>query len=515
MIRIPRRHRRHLGPRFVSPNTKSIAIAIDGGAPVVTNLMPSSPACANYSTRSYTQCQIFVTTTVGSHTFSLRAYDALDGSGNLLSANTSVPVTVNAGPNPPVSIVLGGVAASLEFLLPGSVPASPTENDVYGDITFSVSVYPLDADGNMILGAGAPTVSMTPPPGADIALTQVSASTWEIASSYQSTNPLTPNSWSIVPQATPVPNSGGTTVSLPVPFSLYQPWLYVTNHSGVPGSSANEAVGTMDENGNAKTPILSSGTAFSHVPSPTGIAYDPSNTWPYIADYAGNTVCVYTTLGALIQVSGGWTGLGSPQSIAYVPQTSSNGFATNRLYVGSMTPSGSSYITAYDEQGNQQLLTGGSGYPFPHIYQPRGIAYDSNSGRLYITDNEYGPTLWEFDTEGNVVNHFCSGTCVQGSLGGITFDSGNALLYATTGPGYSSSGASSVVAFSESGVMQSLTGTFPGLNSASGITYDPYNGEIYVVDHGANKVFAYDEQGNLITSFSSQGTGPVGIAVVP
>jgi hypothetical protein len=517
VIRIPRkhRHRKHLGPHFVTPSTESIAIAIDGGTPVDTNLTPRSSACTNYSTQSYTQCQIVVTTTVGSHTFSLTTYDGPNATGNKLSANTDVPVTVNAGANPPVSIVLGGIAASLEFLLPGSVSASPTENDVYGDITFSVSVFPLDADRNMILGAGAPTVSMTPPPGAKMTLTQDTANTWTIASTYQSANPVTPNSWTIAPQATPVPNSGGSTVSLPVPFNLYQPWIYVTNESG----SSSNWVGITDENGNVKTPVVSSGTPFSHVPSPTGIAYDPSNQWPYILDYSGSTVCVYTVMGALIGVSGAWTGLGSPQAIAYVPATSANGLTGNRLYVGSLSPSGSDYIAAYDEKGNKQTLTGGSVTPFGNVYQPRGIAYDSNSGHLYITDNEY-PSLFEFDTQGNQIAEYCyqpNPTCLSpGSLfGGITFDSGNALLYATVGPGYSSAGASSVIAISESGIVQSLTGTFPGLNSASGIAYDPYNGSIYVVDHSAGKVFQYDEQGNELRSFSSQGRGPVGIAVVP
>lgn len=501
---------------FISPATQSLTIAIDGGTAVPYGLTPTSPGCNVYGPVSYLECRISVTITTGPHTFSLVTYDGLNGTGNALSSALNVPFTVVGGSNEGLGVTLGGIARSLAVIPPNTPQVTGSQFDgftIYGNNTLPFTVLPVDADGNYILGPGAPSVSVnissnfhltagTPPPNAPNVV--------PLTSTYQPVNPTLAEVVTALAFASPSPGSGAGNASTQVRFALFQPWVYTVYWT-------SNSVYVTNEAGSART--LSSSSPFSRVPAPSGIAYDPHNFWPYIPSTDG-PVCVYDVEGDTVYVSGNWGGTQTPYDIAYVP-TSAYGDA---LYVvnnnaGSynggagprprgMRPHVGYYgVTGYTENGNPitSLLS------FPGLYSPVSIAYDSHNGDLYVTDDEYG-WVSQYDQTGNLISTLQSVT--TGGFGGIAFDSHNNTLYVVDAQN------SKVIAFTESGQLVKLAaGAFSNLNSPYGITYDPYNGFLYIGNQGNNKVTVYNENGaqqKPLAGFgSSSGVKPWGIAVVP
>ena len=148
----------------------------------------------------------------------------------------------------------------------------------------------------------------------------MSPNVWQLTSTYAATNPLTPLDDTVTAVSTPIPGSGGTTISSIVSFTLYQPWVYVTD------TSSGTPIDVFDERGN---PITTTATQpWYDIPSPTGITYDPHNQQLYIAGEGGNIVYVNDVEGNDIYPSGTpWRSLGSPMSALYVP-------SNNFIYVG-------------------------------------------------------------------------------------------------------------------------------------------------------------------------------------
>jgi hypothetical protein len=83
---------------------------------------------------------------IGSDTFTVKLYDGLSGSGNLLSTG-SLTQTI-AYQNNTVSVTFNGVVAAL------TVALNPTSVTVGTSTTVAVTVNALDADGNTIVGPG-------------------------------------------------------------------------------------------------------------------------------------------------------------------------------------------------------------------------------------------------------------------------------------------------------------------------------------------------------------------------
>lgn len=515
-IRIPMKKTKGVRrPAYISFYTKSIAIAVDKGKPTIVNLTFTSPGCTGNET--YTQCEISFQVTAGKHVFSLITYDQTNGKGKELSADTDVPFTVVSGSNTPLAVTLGGIARSMTIVTSGA-PETVGSGSVF-TMYASVSAFyfvPVDADGAYILSNGAPTTTLTTThgnPHVTIARSSISPNIYSVTSTYLPTNPLTPIQVAVKVVSTPIPTAGGSTVRASASISIYQPWLYVTNQY-------SSTVSVTDQYGTVKT-LPPSPAPFSHVPDPSGIAYDTNNTWPYIPSIDDNLVCVYNVLGGLVSV-GNWPQLDGPTDIAYVPATGGNYLylansgvryvarkhaqhRANRLQPRLPRQDGyNGSVTAYDEEGNQQSLSGG----FLEVNSPRGIAYDPHNGMLYVTDDGLG-TVLEYDTQGNLIANFSS-TLPYTTYGGIAFDPETTYLYAVD----QSSGTVDV--FDENGVVQELTPTaFSGLSEPNGIAYDPYNGAIYVTDDASNTVYAFSETGSSLFNFSSSGSGPWGIAAVP
>jgi len=125
-------------------------------------------------------------------------------------------------------------------------------------------------------------------------------------------------------------------------------------------------------------------------------------------------------------------------------------------------------------------------------------------------------TVTAYDALGNLIA--LSGTFpgIKGA-NGITYASSVGRLYvADCGTCYGT-GATTVLAFTLSGAAVPLAGgAFAGLQQPN-VLYVPANNQLYVPDYRQNRVFVYDLSGNAIaTSGSFPGlNGPYGIAYVP
>lgn len=176
VIRIPphsHRHEKGSGPRFVSPSTKSIEIAIAPAAgctactpasTIAADLTPSSPGCSKQS--GSTTCTISEVLGAGAYTATIATYDGpVSGgapTGNELSSNQAVPFSIVAGQNNQIAMTLEGRPASVAFALSGAQPANLNGSAMTIDgasTSVSIAAIAMDADGNAIVGPGSPSVS--------------------------------------------------------------------------------------------------------------------------------------------------------------------------------------------------------------------------------------------------------------------------------------------------------------------------------------------------------------------
>ena len=507
VLHVPLKKTSHgIKPRFVSIYTKSVAVSVDGGKPNIVEIGLGSKSCYFSPHVFELVCTINVSPGGGSHVFSVKTYDGADATGNLLSANTDVPFTVKPGTKQVIVMTLGGIAKSIAAVGdPPSVSATNstetgnllgTEFNVYENELFGMSIIGLDADGYLILGAGAPSTSITVSSSPHFTIVSTPSpqfqNIWLFQTSTSPSNPLTTSTVTISAKETPVPNSGGTTVTGTIKLTLYNHWVYVTNY-------ASSTVGIFDGTNVAQSPTYSQ--PFSHVPNPTGIAYDSNNHWPYIPDYLDNKICVYTVEGMLITPTGTFPNLSLPADIAYV-----NANNKNELYVvNNQGSSGGMPVTVYDENGN--LVTTANSWA--GLGNPRGIAYDPDNQMLYIADNA-AKTVLEYDLTGKKIASFSS-SLPHTKYGGITFDAQTGTLYAVD------AGNAAVVEFTQTGqlIAPGTNPPFPGLTGPTGIADDPYSGIIYVGDGGDNLVHEFFPDGFSLATFPGGGETPYGFAFAP
>jgi streptogramin lyase len=129
-------------PRYVSVNTASIAIVVNGaGSATVLNL--GDPAHCDASKK----CSISLSAPPGNDTFLISAYDAANGQGNLLSRAT-VQATIAANGTSVISAVLNGVVATMTVALANPMPT------LHQPLTDALTVVAKDASGATIVGPG-------------------------------------------------------------------------------------------------------------------------------------------------------------------------------------------------------------------------------------------------------------------------------------------------------------------------------------------------------------------------
>jgi DNA-binding beta-propeller fold protein YncE len=478
-------------PAFLSSSTQSATLNVTlqgsstsiSGFPQTDNLTPTSAGCT--STLASTQCALQLSLGPGSYDLTLTTYDQTGGAGNVLSSAQSVPFTVLEGQANVVTLTLGGVPASALIVstataLAGSVT---TGFSLTSSTPVTVLVFAVDADGNIIVGAGAPSVTLTSSAPAQLSVTEPTASTPNTVElmSHALTSAVT-----LIATVTPTATSGAGAVTTTATVSPTLLRVYVLDDSSSP-----DAVLKYDASGNA---VSSNG--FPGAVAPTGMAYDTANGLLYMANGNGtNAIIAYTTAGTQQTLSGSFAGLSNPSGIAY---DSGNGL----LYVVNQNTS----IATFDQQGNAKTVSGG----FTGAQTPYGIAYDPDNGFLYVASYD-ASTVTAFDGNGNQQT-------LSGSFGGgleqptgIAYDAANGDLYVT------SETNSKVLAYDAQGNQKTLSGTFANLNDPFAIGFDPLSGFLYVANLGSSAVTAYDQNGNF-QALAGTFTGtsfPLGITVAP
>jgi hypothetical protein len=161
-------------PAYISPSTQSITVAITGTATqtVTANLTPTSSGCS--STLASTVCVLTLTLGPGTYNAAVSTFDGANATGNELSAGQDIGFTIVAGATNTINIVLNGIPASLT-LLPATAAivatGGPTSFTLNGIVPGKLQAEALDADGNIIAGAGAPAFSVSQTGGASFTLT--------------------------------------------------------------------------------------------------------------------------------------------------------------------------------------------------------------------------------------------------------------------------------------------------------------------------------------------------------
>ena len=498
-------------PAYVSPATQSISVAVDAGAPTVQNLSPSSPNCASAGSAYPLNCTVPVSASAGSHTLTFITYDQPSGAGNELSAN-SIAVTFVAGQNPAIPVTLAGVPASFQLApataaSPSSIVGSATAGyEFFMGTSEKILVVALDADGNYIVGPGAPTIAASltgVAPGSGIAIAPVAGGNPNLFM----LSSTAAGAATLALSATPSAALAGSALTANVPLSAV---ALVTTVAGDAGVS-----GLVDGTGTT-----------ARLNGPYGDAYDSANGDIYVVDLCtirevtpgngtANSATVTTIAGSATcgDVDGTGTGaqLNYPYGIAYdstngdlyVPDqcsirqiTPGNGTANS----GVVTTIAGNYTTCGEVDGT------GTG---AQLNSPDGIAYDAATHDLYVTD-ENGCTVRQIDPGNGTLNSgvvitiagnpsSCTSTDGTGTsatfdnVEGVAVDSANGDLYVTdycsvrqvtTGNGSANSGVVTTIAGSDS-----TCGFADGTGTAAkfatylnGIAYDSTNGDLYVSD---------------------------------
>jgi DNA-binding beta-propeller fold protein YncE len=502
-IRIPHKKRRGRHSHYISDSTKSIGITIAGFGTTIANLRPSSPGCSTVA--GATQCSVSVTVPYGSAAYAFVTYDGLNATGNKLSANDAT-FDVVPGQTTQLGVVLGGITKSI-LVTPPTTPAvtgSQTAGfQLYGRLAHAFTFMALDADGNDIIGAGAPAVSMTAPPVAQhLGIATPAPATpnqWTFISSYKAQDPTVPRDAVVTAVVTPVPGSGAAVVSTAVHVAQYEPWIYVTDLTG-------NTLYVFDEQGNE---IDLGSSAWVGIPSPSGLTYDPNNKQLYTAGQGDGIVYQTNVTGTLVSPApGAWSNLAEPSGALYVT-------SNHHIYVSNTvapTPSAPppAGVVAFDENGTQQALGNEIA-----TQVAGGLAFDPVNGFIYTANYSQSSRVSAFDTNGALQTLSGGFPGIDGAYA-LAYDSNSGNMY--VGNVEYSSG--DVLVFDANGTPVTTTGTFSGLSYPSGLVYDPYDGLIYVADGGGedvpSTVHVYDEQGvTQPITFNETFSQAYGITVVP
>ncbi len=369
-------------PAYLASTTQSVVINATphgsgtslAGFPQTANLTATSTGCT--STLVSTTCTVTLTLAVGSDDVTITTYDGLGGSGNALSAAQTVDVTVVEGQANTLPIALGGIPTSVKIVA-GSGNVGGSAGLVFTlplGGNGSLLAYGVDADGNIILGAGAPVISAsisnTTPYG-------VTGPTTTAPNQINVTSLLSVATGSIArltATVTPVAGTGTGAVSKTV--TLQAPTLgviYTANY-------AFNHISVYDALGD----VLSPPGGFPGGSEPYNITYDSQNQTIYALTSAGTAINAYDRNGYLQSLSPGFTVTGTLLGLTYDPQE-------NLLYTIAF-PSGA--VGEYLPNGSPTSVSpgtfSGSGYGY-------GFSYDPHNGYLYGA----GGSIGAWDSNGN------------------------------------------------------------------------------------------------------------------
>lgn len=365
-ILIPRSHDgRHR--RFVSPATQSMRISVKRGRRKVVstkvNLTPASPGCSD--SLAGTLCSVSIEVPPGTgYSASLTAYDGLNATGNALSTDQRVAFKVAAGKTNTLSLTLSGIPKTL-------VAKALSGTSVY--------VGAQDADGNFIVGPGAPRFTASRGSGSTVvSITQPSATS--------------PNVFTVA-LVSPAPSVGatetiavtasypaGTTNACTTPGAVCSLAQAATARDVVSGTYFVADFGSNEVKG-FSTPLASFTQAPSYalsVASPSDAGLDSSGDL-FVMDWYG---------GSLYEFKPPYTGAPVTDAISI---SAANGMAFNSagtLFLGNQNDLGVAEV-ASPYTGSATVITSGVDFPYDVAVDADDNLYAANS--VGVTLGVYAP----------------------------------------------------------------------------------------------------------------------------
>lgn len=515
-------------PRYVSPAMQSLGVTVDAGTPnqsvSTQNIGPGDPGCNTPSPTAPLTCTLQIAVAPGPHTFDFRTYDGrLDGGGvpqgSLLSANLGFPFTIQQGQSNSFRLVMQGVPAGVAVL---AAPNADMRGDASGGFdlygayqadgtTFfprTFTVVATDADGNFIVGPGAPALSLTSSNTAQLSSGVAAASNpnqFTVTPAGASTSSAIELTATATPSSAADANSGAAPVSVNIPVryaARNAPRIYL---SGGPGQNW---IKVYDEHGNQLTGL--SGT-FPNLSGPTGLGYDRAGDRVFAANYSNGTVTAYTSDGTQVPLA---TPIArtNPTAVAYDS-------SADRIYVATHDLG----LFVYDTSGNPIAVSGdwkvpasprGPGGSLP--YDPTALLIDgrgsASRGNVYTNDIS-SASFVVYDPNGNAVDSFSS----DNGGAGLAQDPLSGRLFGS----WTAHGVT--VYDGDSHAVVPVPGSWPRTAQPNAIAFNPANGLLYVYDTDAqafgytDNVTVYDPNGNPVATpgtFAGAGNG-WGMTIVP
>jgi hypothetical protein len=344
---------------YVSPATTQMTLDVQTGCPgscadvsgypTTVPLTPTSNGCT--STLASTACQLSVPLMPGSYTLALTTADT---NGTTLSSAQQIAFTVLAGQSNAVSLTLSGVPTAITATMPSA--SSPT-----------IYLGAVDADGNYIVGPGAPTFTVAQTGGAGgVLLTQPTATSanafvakpWGAGTtSLQVTAAFTGTNTCTLPGAVCTANFTYTatiaTQTLVVPSYAPVVQLFAPPYTGAAETAFSAGIGPM------ATAVDALGNLY------VANGFDEDTVRKIAPPYTGSAA-------TLINADAQWRGLAfDANGNLYV--TSTNGFGR--------------WVPPYSGNPDFQALD-------PSVIAGQGIAFDA-SGNLWVATG-YGGTVNEY-----------------------------------------------------------------------------------------------------------------------
>jgi hypothetical protein len=467
---------------FVSPATQSVTIDLvtqaggthAAGFPMTANLTSGASGCT--STLVSVQCDVVMPVAPAAYNATFTTYDLPGGSGgggHLLSAAQTVPITVAEGQANTLPLALGGVPTSVSMVAAGGLVTGSraTGFTLETNRSGSIAAYGVDADGNVIVGAGAPAISVTTSDASQIAVTQPTNANPNL---FSVSSVALNTTQQITATITPVAASGASPISATVNVQAKTPArLY----------AADYGLNTVDVYDLDGTKLTLPG-GFPGLSYPYSVAYDATNGFVYV--YGQGYMREFDLNGNPQSVSGSFPSLPSAETMMYVA-------ASDLIYV----VGGGGTGAAYHSDGTAAFT-----FTLPTNY---ALTYATTSNLIY------GAGISVITTAGAPAS--LSGSFSAGSnASAMAYSSFNNLIYvATVYP-------SAVYAIDVNANQQTLSGSFPGYSGSvqsSGMAVDPTSGNVYLSTN-TGVILGYDANGNALPNqpFAS-GVDDLRLIIVP
>jgi sugar lactone lactonase YvrE len=499
VFKVPHKKAAARRSRYISPATQSVTVDIAGtgstatpsGFPKTVSLTPASSGCT--ATLASTNCTLTLELDPGTYEATIVAYDGTRGTGNALSAAQSVPFALRGGAADTIAITLGGIPAGLAVApaVAGYLRGGKGGLTLYGPASQKLVVEALDADGNIIAGPGAPTLSVAPTT-ATTALTVASPARSAAANVFTLTASTTgspavvrPGSYPLTVTATAV-DQGANPVSLPlstsitVPLRLGHSVLYVSDY----GTVVHEF---YDGNTGSANATITNG-----IDDPECMAVDANGTL-YVANLveSGDGAITEYPAGSTSPSATITSGISIPTGVAVD--------ANGTLYVAN-TGSINGTVAEYPAGATSPNVTISSGIDYPF-----GMAVDAN-GTLYVAN---------LGDHNGTVTEYLAGTTSPSATISSGLVAPRSVAFDATGTLYV--GNSSNVAEYPAGSTSPSVTISSGIQNAVGVAVDA-NGTIYVANEAGGTLTEYpagSTQASVTIPSSSLGEYPQFVAVVP